>query len=365
MGEIASESLSIGDGGITFSVVDEGRGPTIRIKSSHFGNNVHTQDIFVRESDLPVLAQMFWKASQHTQYTKEYCHPATKYDASCRCGSQQAQQSRPPDDDLSVHQYFGEANFNIGFPADDENSLQQGSPGSDCNLDFWYTHQFCQGEVTSTDPGGLNHKAIYAPLAHTPLLPEYTTGTVYHDVNGVWHAIQTFVASKSGLTFTDLVDSPARCVREGSTIDKNGTITMQWSGAVGRNYLVLDYEYDCNGNDYKPFDLNPYSAFQYVQNEVSTTDQGGTNHIALYLPLEHTPILPGSLIGTVYRGSCAIQTFKVDHQGVFSFEDLGQQDVKCIPQGSSINWTTGELLMKWSGQVGSNHMVMSYEYEIV
>jgi hypothetical protein len=38
---------------------------------------------------------------------------------------------------------------------------------------------------------------------------------------------------------------------------------------------------------------------------------GGTSILAVYAPLEHTPILAGTLTGTVYDGSTAIQTFVV------------------------------------------------------
>jgi hypothetical protein len=66
---------SIGDGGVTFEVVDEGRGPVIVISSSHFGNNQHTHKIAVTLDVLRELGQMF-RSTASQEFSKQYVHAA-------------------------------------------------------------------------------------------------------------------------------------------------------------------------------------------------------------------------------------------------------------------------------------------------
>lgn len=73
--EVASAYFHIGNSGVTFSVVDEGFGPCIRISSSAFGNNQIKQDVLVTKNELLALAEMFAYACTKN-YSEEYCHPA-------------------------------------------------------------------------------------------------------------------------------------------------------------------------------------------------------------------------------------------------------------------------------------------------
>jgi hypothetical protein len=102
------------------------------------------------------------------------------------------------------------ADNNAGYPGDDANTLMQQADGT-ANLDIWYSHQFVQNEVTSTDNGG-DTSATYAPLEKTPILAGTVTGTVYDGST----AVQTFVVSSAGtFTFTS-IGSPSITVTAGS-----------------------------------------------------------------------------------------------------------------------------------------------------
>ena len=107
--------------------------------------------------------------------------------------------------------------------------------------------------------------------------------------------------------------------------------------------------------------LNIFYSSQFVQNETTSTD-AGAGVVSVFSPLEHTPILAGTVTGTIYDGATAIQTFTVSAAGAFTFSDIGTPNPKCT--AGSLNTTTGELTLTWSGAPGSNSAVLSYEYNM-
>lgn len=107
--------------------------------------------------------------------------------------------------------------------------------------------------------------------------------------------------------------------------------------------------------------LDIFYTHQFVQNESTSTDNGGST-AANYQPLEHTPILAGTVTGTIYDGSTAVQTFVVSSAGTFTFSDIGSPSVKVT--AGSLNLTTGELALTWNSAPGANHAVVSYEYNL-
>jgi hypothetical protein len=131
------------------------------------------------------------------------------------------------------------ADNNAGFPGDDANSLMQRASG-DANLDIFYSHQFIQGEVSSTDAGA-GVLSNYAPLEHTPVLAGTVTGVVYDGAA----AIQTFVVSEAGaFTFTDIVAPLATKATAGTLNVTTGEVTVTWNLAPGENHIVINYEYN-------------------------------------------------------------------------------------------------------------------------
>ena len=133
---------------------------------------------------------------------------------------------------------------NAGFPSDDANSLQQLADGT-ANLDIFYSSQFVQNELSSTD-NGADVTSVFDPLEHTPVLAGTVTGTIYIGST----ATQTFSVNSAGtFSFTTITGvSPAQLVTGGSLVANTGEITLTWDGAPGANHIVVSYEYnmECN-----------------------------------------------------------------------------------------------------------------------
>jgi hypothetical protein len=107
--------------------------------------------------------------------------------------------------------------------------------------------------------------------------------------------------------------------------------------------------------------LYVYYSSQFVENEVSSTDDG-LDVNAVYAPLEHTPLLAGTLLGTIYDAGVAIQTFTVSAVGVFTFTAIGAPVIHV--DAAALDLTTGEITMTWSAAPAANHLVVSYEYNM-
>lgn len=105
--------------------------------------------------------------------------------------------------------------------------------------------------------------------------------------------------------------------------------------------------------------LSVYYSHQYVENETSPTDAGGTTTT---VSLEHTPVLAGTVTGTVYDGDVAVQTFVVSESGTFTFHDIRSPSPKVT--SATLNLTTGEMVLNWNGNPGDNHATVSYEYNM-
>ena len=105
--------------------------------------------------------------------------------------------------------------------------------------------------------------------------------------------------------------------------------------------------------------LSVYYSHQFVENESSPTDAGGTS---TSFTLEHTPVLAGTVTGTIYDGTVAVQTFVVSENGSFTFNDIGTPAAKVT--SATLNLTTGEVALTWNSDPGANHAVVSYEYNM-
>lgn len=107
--------------------------------------------------------------------------------------------------------------------------------------------------------------------------------------------------------------------------------------------------------------LDIWYSHQQIENETSSTDDGADTS-STFAPFEHTPIIGGSVTGTVYDGDTAIQTFVVSEGGTFTFTDIDTPSPKCT--GGTLNLTTGEMTLTWGSAAGTNHVVVSYEYNM-
>lgn len=109
--------------------------------------------------------------------------------------------------------------------------------------------------------------------------------------------------------------------------------------------------------------LNIFYSSQFVENETSSTD-AGADVTSVFTPLQHTPILAGTMTGTVYDGATAVATFTVSEAGVFAFTAIGVPAINPIALGSTLNTTTGELVITWDAAPGANNVIVNYEYNM-
>jgi hypothetical protein len=107
--------------------------------------------------------------------------------------------------------------------------------------------------------------------------------------------------------------------------------------------------------------LDIFYSSQFIQNETSNTNAGAGTAVT-FNPVEHTPVLAGTITGSVYVGSIAVQTFVVSAGGTFTFTDIGTPANKAV--AGSINLTTGEISLTYNNAPGNNHIVLSYEYNM-
>lgn len=104
--------------------------------------------------------------------------------------------------------------------------------------------------------------------------------------------------------------------------------------------------------------LSVYYSHQFVENETHT-DAGGTTTA---VTVEHTPVLAGTMTGTIYDGATAVQTFVVAQNGTFTFSDIGTPSPKVT--AGSLDLTTGEVELTWNSDPSANSVVVSYEYNM-
>lgn len=108
--------------------------------------------------------------------------------------------------------------------------------------------------------------------------------------------------------------------------------------------------------------LDIFYSSQFIQNETLSTDVGD-DLTSVFSPFEHTPIIAGTVTGTVYDGSTAVATFTVNESGTFTPTSIGSPSPSV--SAGSLNTTTGELTVTWTGSApGSNYVIVNYEYNM-
>jgi hypothetical protein len=225
----------INNGGVAFSVVDEGNGPVVRIDSSHFGTNTMKHDLHVSPNELKLLAEMFTKAAAHQSYSETYCCAAKADKIGGVADVCMANEGGPPP----------------GFPQDDEFSIQQGDNGT-ANLDLWYSHQFVQNECVEHRGNKTNRTAYKFDKGF--VLEGTVCGTIYVKdplkYNGYTKfAVQTFQINFNGEFKPTNIGHPELKVVAGKMDHLHGKLSLEWNGVPEGTELVVNYEYDMNKND--------------------------------------------------------------------------------------------------------------------
>lgn len=109
--------------------------------------------------------------------------------------------------------------------------------------------------------------------------------------------------------------------------------------------------------------LDIFYSHQFIQNETQSHAGGGVAPFVFRYTLEKTPVLAGTVVGTIYDGSTAIQTFTVPSSGTsLSFTDIGSPSTKVT--SGSIDLNTGVVSLTWNADPAANSMVTSYEYNM-
>ena len=110
--------------------------------------------------------------------------------------------------------------------------------------------------------------------------------------------------------------------------------------------------------------LDIFYSSQFIQNESTTTvpaPAGGG--VANYGALEHTPVLAGTVTGTVYNNGVAVQTFVVSSTGGFTFSTITGG---VLATSGTLNLNTGELALTWNASAAgaASYCVVNYEYNM-
>lgn len=141
--------------------------------------------------------------------------------------------------------------------------------------------------------------------------------------------------------------------------DKGATRGASKSGFPGDDANSLMQLADGTAN------LDIFYSSQFVQNE--TVEDAGAAASVTYSALEHTPILSGTVTGTVYDGSAvAVQNFTVSGSTLV-FTPIGAPTDKI--DSATIDLTTGVITASWvdgSGAAapGPHKLVVNYEYNM-
>jgi len=105
--------------------------------------------------------------------------------------------------------------------------------------------------------------------------------------------------------------------------------------------------------------LDIWFTHQFVQNETQSNAGGGTS---LTYTLEKTPVLAGTITGTITDGATDIQTFVVDENGAFTFTSIGAPAT--LVTAGAIDLVTGVMTLTWNADPGSNSITVNYEYNL-
>ena len=109
--------------------------------------------------------------------------------------------------------------------------------------------------------------------------------------------------------------------------------------------------------------LDIFYSSQFIQNESTSAVPAPMSSAVNYGALEHTPVLAGTVTGTVYYNGAAVQTFVISSAGAFTFSTITGS---ILATAGSLNLNTGELVLTWNASAigASSYCVVSYEYNM-
>lgn len=108
-----------------------------------------------------------------------------------------------------------------------------------------------------------------------------------------------------------------------------------------------DDELSIQCNDGGSANLDIYYNNQFIQNETVDVAVWSSAGIKVgHLPIEHTPVLPGTMTGTISHGSFSVQTFYTKEDGSVVLQKIGTP-VNYVERGTIIH-ATGEIFTEWN-----------------
>jgi hypothetical protein len=247
MRTVSKAYLHIGNGGVEFSVTDEGHGPCVRISSSHFGNNMQEQKLFVQQSDLATLAKIFQEAADHQNYSEPYCHAATteKGDRSgtCEAAGPGTPWAETPQERIVLR-------CGTGHVMEMNDTIDQPAPPKFEPLSPYYNTMDVFGEKSVAIGSWEDNIIEYMPFGRTPM-----SGTIRGSIRNGEVELQTFFVDTDG-NFTISCSSSVTLLSEDPIVTNGVLVTkdngkqairLHWAKDPGPNtFLLLNYEFEAN-----------------------------------------------------------------------------------------------------------------------
>lgn len=105
--------------------------------------------------------------------------------------------------------------------------------------------------------------------------------------------------------------------------------------------------------------LDIFYKSQFVQAEKQSYNS--KEALVCYM-LEYTPVLPGTLAGTIYVGRHAVQRFYHTSSGRLMFDKIGDPEIFVVE--SELKPITGELLLTFNKVAEMNAIEVNYEFDM-
>lgn len=111
--------------------------------------------------------------------------------------------------------------------------------------------------------------------------------------------------------------------------------------------------------------------YQFVQDETileNKTDADINDAMSLFL-VKYTPILPGTLTGTIYANDVPVQTFffnSLGHATINKLHDSFHQNLSINYKAiaAAIGWQLGRIVIAWNQKPETSYIVINYEYNL-
>jgi len=127
-------------------------------------------------------------------------------------------------------------------------------------------------------------------------------------------------------------------------------------------------ERDFASTDNKEYSAESYYNHDYIQGEIhkAITSGGGSGEKVIKFMTEHSPIINGTLSGTIFKDLNIVNTFTLDKKNRFILTDIrtGGISPEFKVNCGSVNLETGEISLTWNKDPGSYKIIINYEYKM-